>query len=358
MSYSLCEKIKNLKAYNTSCEVYKNKLDANESFFSIDGELYKKVIDKLSEIDFNRYPDPNCSKLCDCFAKFYNIDKDFVTAGNGSDELISVIINSFLACNDKVLTVSPDFSMYSFYAHLAERELIELDKKEDLVLNVDTIIDIAKKTDPKMIIFSNPCNPTSLGVCKDEVIRLIKSVDALVVLDEAYMDFWNESLINQINEFENLIILRTASKAWGMASIRLGFAVANLKLTNALKACKSPYNVNTVTQKIGEVIYSNKELLIKMKDQILIQRDYLYNQLERLSNIYDDITVYPSCTNFVFIKLKSDKESDFIYKYLKEKSIIVRVMDKYLRITASNNDDMNEFLLFFEEALKRSRCLC
>lgn len=358
MSYSLCEKIRNLKAYNPNCEVYRNKLDANESFFSVDNELYKKILDKLSEIDFNRYPDPNCSILCDYFAKFYNIDKDLVTAGNGSDELISIIINSFLSYNDKVLTILPDFSMYSFYSHLAERNLIKLDKREDLILDVDAVIDIAQKIDPQMIIFSNPCNPTSLGVCKDEVIRLIKSVNALVVLDEAYMDFWSESLINQVDKFENLIILRTASKAWGMASIRLGFAVANLKLTNALKACKSPYNVNTITQKIGELIYSNKKLLIQMKNEILIQRDYLYDNLKKLSNIYDNVTVYPSCTNFLFIKLKSDIESDFIYKYLKEKSIIVRVIDDYLRITASNNDDMDEFLLFFEEALKRSRCLC
>lgn len=351
MSYKLCEKISSLTPYETVSKDYKHKLDANESFIPIDDKILNQIKDKLDELDFNRYPDPYCENLCECFAKFYGVDKSYITVGNGSDELISIITSSFLMSKDTVLTITPDFSMYKFYAHISECNLVEVDKDTALKINIDTVIKTAKASNAKMIIFSNPCNPTSLGISRKEIIHLLNSVESLVVLDEAYMDFWNESLINNVDAFDNLIILKTASKAWGMASVRLGFAIANLKLTNAIKAVKSPYNVNTITQKIGEVIYSNKDILLNMKDKILLQRDYLYSKLILLTNSYNDIRVYPSCTNFVLIEFNSERESGRIYNYLKENSVLVRSIGKYLRVTASSDTDMNAFLDLFQKAI-------
>lgn len=352
MSYELCKKIIDLNPYEAIHEDYKHKLDANESFIPIDDKILNQIKDKLGEIDFNRYPDPYCENLCECFSRFYGVDKSYITVGNGSDELISIITSSFLMSQDTVLTITPDFSMYKFYAHIAECNLVEVAKDSTLKIDIDTVIKAAKANNAKMIIFSNPCNPTSLGISREEIIRLLCSVDSLVVLDEAYMDFWNESLVHDIGEFDNLIILKTASKAWGMASIRLGFAIANLKLTKAMKAVKSPYNVNTVSQRIGAVIYSNKETLLEMRNKILLQRDYLYSELISITEPYNDIIVYPSCTNFVLIEFESECESSRIYNYLKENSVLVRCMGKYLRVTASSDTDINAFLNLLKKAIK------
>lgn len=122
-----------------------------------------------------------------------------------------------------------------------------------------------------MLLFSNPCNPTSLGLKREEVRHLLRSVNCLVVLDEAYMDFWDQSLLNEAENYDNLILLKTCSKAFGLAGIRLGFAIANPTITNALRAVKSPYNVNSVTQAIGAVVITRTETF-EDRTETLIQR--------------------------------------------------------------------------------------
>ena len=177
---------------------------------------------------------------------YYGVSADYVTAGNGSDELISVIVGTFLSKGDKLLTVMPDFSMYGFYADLAGVTVITQEKNEDLNIGSGCALyqdSQAGKAD--CIMFSNPCNPTGQGLSREEVRRLVTSVDCLVVLDEAYMDFYTESLMGEAEQYDNLIILRTCSKALGLAAVRLGFAVANQTLTAVIRAAKSPYNVNS-----------------------------------------------------------------------------------------------------------------
>ena len=169
---------------------------------------------------------------------------------------------------DAMLTVAPDFSMYQFYASISEIDCVVLDKGPELSIDVDELIRKAVETGAKMILFSNPCNPTSLGLSRKQVRKLIRSVDSLVVLDEAYMDFWDQSLLSEVEDYENLIILRTSSKAIGCAAIRLGFAVANERLSNALRAVKSPYNVNSFTQMAGTVLFQHKELLERARRRL------------------------------------------------------------------------------------------
>ena len=255
MSYELNYKIKNLTPYDPIEGSYRVRLDANEAFSAPNVEMMKKIQDAVNDVAFNRYPDPTASKLCELFAEYYGIDKENVTAGNGSDELISIIVGSFLQKGDKAVTLAPDFSMYGFYMGIYECENIVV-QKENYRIDVDKVINTVRETSASMLIFSNPCNPTSILLDEKDVRKIIENVDALVVLDEAYMDFASGSLINSVNEYDNLIVLRTCSKAVGMASIRLGFAVANKRITKALKSVKSPYNVNSVTQVIGEKIFS------------------------------------------------------------------------------------------------------
>ena len=348
MSYELNSKLSELVPYEPITETYKIRLDANESFINLNDKIKYEISDALSKLDFNRYPDPYATATVKAFADLFGISSDYVTAGNGSDELISIISSCFLEKGDKIVTLKPDFSMYAFYGSLYENDVLVYDKNEDLSVDIDELIDFVNNN--KAIVFSNPCNPTSVGIMKEDVKKLIKGTDALVILDEAYMDFWNQSILNEVQDYDNLIILKTCSKAIGMASVRLGFAVAGKKITKALRAAKSPYNCDTISQKIGEIVLSEKDFLADNLKSIIASRDYLYSEIMKLSNEYETLGyVYPTVTNFVFIKSKNAK---FIFDELLKCSIAIRYMGEYIRITAGSMEENVELLSALKDILE------
>lgn len=338
--YRLSDKAIALSPYDPSEGVYRVRMDANESFLLPTDLDRKKMAQAAADIALNRYPDPLAREVCASFAQAYGIRSELVTAGNGSDELISLILSVFLQKGEKVLTLSPDFSMYRFYTTIAETPCMTLEKDEDLRISVDQVLDTLAKENIRLLIFSNPCNPTSVGLDRGDVRRLLNGTDALVVLDEAYMDFWDQSLLNEVEKYDNLIILRTCSKMLGMAALRLGFAVANSRLTGILKAAKSPYNVNAVTQAMANVVLANPIYKNVYREILIESRNELLTSLRRLEveGLIDRI--YDSCTNFVYIRLKGAKR---IYDLLRDRGILVRRFgDDYLRITAATQAENEE----------------
>lgn len=348
--YQLNEKIRDLKPYDPITGYYPIRLDANESFIKVPESILSKIQKAAAEVPYNRYPDPYAAELCESFASFYQVNPKNVTAGNGSDELISVIYNAFLMKGETVMTVSPDFSMYSFYSSIVEANCIQYQKKPDLTIDVDDMIAAAEKNSARMIVFSNPCNPTSLGLKREDVRRLISSVKALVVLDEAYMDFWDQSLLGEVESYDNLIILRTCSKAFGMAGIRLGFAVANRTITQAIQAVKSPYNVNLLTQKIGSVVLQEKELISSGIAEIIKFKNSLYFELKRIESNYPGrMHAYQSVTNFIFIQMEDSKR---MFESLLSAGIAIRYMGDYIRITAGTERENEELIETFEKSIQ------
>lgn len=344
--YELNKKIKELEPYDPISGTYKIRLDANECPDNLPEDIRAQLKTKLDGIAFNRYPDPLAERLINSFAEYYGVKPELVTAGNGSDELIFLIESAFMEKGDKMLVAAPDFSMYKFYSSICEVECDTFFKGDDLEIDVDALIEKINADDIKLVIFSNPCNPTGKGITRAEAERLVSSVNALVILDEAYMDFWSESLLDKIEDYSNLIIFRTASKLVGAAALRLGFAVANPTIARAIKAVKSPYNVNSISQAFGEVIYQNREYLQNRQKTIVRNKEKLYNGLVNLAKSQADITVYSSVANFVFLKTDRSKE---IWEYLKTKSIVVRLMGEYLRITAGTEEEVGETLAALKE---------
>ncbi len=338
--YTLNKKIINLVPYEPISGTYDIRLDANECPDNLPDEIREEIKGEIDKLAFNRYPDPLASSVVSAFADYYGLNPDFVTAGNGSDELIFLIESAFLEKGDKMLVVFPDFSMYNFYSSICEVECDTFIKDDNLDIDVDAMIDKINRDDIKLVLFSNPCNPTGRGINAEQARKLVTSVDALVILDEAYMDFWNESLLAEVEQYSNLIIFRTASKAVGCAALRLGFAVANETISRAIKAVKSPYNVNSFSQAAGTVVYRHKEYLQNRQKMIVKNRETLYNGLAELSET-TDFRVYPSCANFVFVRTDS---AAAIWEYLKEKSIVVRLMGDFLRITAGTEYEVGKVL--------------
>lgn len=343
LSYSLNDKIKNLVPYEPISGTYNIRLDANECPVNYNSDLMDMVHNTVAKVDFNRYPDPLCLRLRKSFADFYGIDYQNVTVGNGSDELIFLIESAFMKKGEKLLVATPDFSMYEFYSSISENICVSYYKNNDLNINVDSLNEAVKKENASVVLFSNPCNPTGQGLSKSDAEKLLNSVDALVVLDEAYMDFWGEenSLLTDVESYDNLIVFRTASKAMGSAALRLGFAVANKTISKAISAVKSPYNVNSISQAIGTELYKNKDFLRNRIKTIVQNTKTLYNELLKISGKCEDFTVYPTKTNFVFVKTSFGKE---LFEYLKTKSIVIRYMGEYIRITSGTEVEIKTLI--------------
>lgn len=349
MAYSLSEKAARLTPYEPIAGDYRVRLDANESFLPTAEEMLPDLQKALTGAALNRYPDPSAAGVCNAFARYYQIDPDCVTAGNGSDELISVVVNTFLQKGDTALVVSPDFSMYSFYLALAEAECVTLEKGDDFTLSADEVLSLLRQSRSRMLLFSNPCNPTGQGMNKEDVLRIVRGTDSLVVLDEAYMDFWDEgeSLLGEAAQYDNLIVLRTCSKMMGLAGLRLGFAVAGETLTRVLRGAKSPYNVNVLTQLAGEAALSHPDTIRRGQRQILQAKEELVKALATLP-LREGESFLPTKTNFAVLRTP---RAGALFAALRERSIIVRCFPGFLRITVGSPQENAELIRALREIL-------
>ena len=347
--YQLNEKIRDLVPYDPIDGEYSIRLDANESCLQPPVEMQKRLLEAASRVAWNRYPDASCRELCESFGAFYGVDPSLVTPGDGSDELISILCNAFLMPGETLVTAEPDFSMYRFYASVSGARTASFQKGADLTVDPEAFIEFINREKARMVIFSNPCNPTGQGLSREDVRKILRSTEALVVLDEAYMDFWDQSLLSEVCEYDNLLILRTCSKALGMASLRLGFAVGNPTLTRALWAVKSPYNINSFTQAMGAAVLREKEWAQRALSSILESRENLYSSLKKLEERNPGkFSCYSTCTNFVFLKAPEGRR---IFEALLQRGIAIRYMGEYLRVTAGTPEENKQFLQAFQDVL-------
>lgn len=340
MNDCVCEKLRRLTPYEPGIDDCRVHLDANESFVELTEAMKQKIADKMLGLHFNRYPDPLAGEVCGLFGRRYGLSPRFVTAGNGSDELIALLLNTFAQRGDKVLLTEPDFSMYRIYCVTAEVEPVVVGKDGDLGFDPDEIVERANAEKVRLILFSNPCNPTGQGISREDVFKIAEKANCLVVVDEAYMDFWDQSVLDRAPASKNLMVLKTLSKM-GFAAGRLGFAVANEELTGYLRAAKSPYNVNALTQAAASVFLGEKGYLDGAVENIKRSRDSLFNELAKYAGTRDDMRVYPPHTNFVLVRFD---DSAAVASALKASGISVRLISGCLRITAGTNEENRELL--------------
>lgn len=327
------EKVQKLKPYGFEdtggCAI---KADANESFVPLPARLRERLAGIARDALFNRYPDPLSGDACAAFAAYAGVDSRFVTAGNGSDELIMLVINALLSRGDRLLVAEPDFSMYRFYSNLAEIELIDIGKSAEYGLSAEALTAAARKHRPKAVIFSNPCSPTGQGLTRQEVLGCVDGCpETLWIVDEAYMDFWDEPVLADAISRDNLIVLRTCSKAAGLAALRLGFAVCGAALTEALRKAKSPANVNALTNAMAAAVLSDIPYLTGARREICAAAARLYEGLKAAQETFGVIRVFPTKANFVFLETADAAD---LQQYLKDQSILVRRLGARLRITA------------------------
>lgn len=307
------------------------RLDGNESCFPLPQYVMGEIAECLLHIPLNRYPDPYATEVCGLAEAFWNAPKGSAVAGNGSDELLSVALGALLPRGGKILVCDPDFSMYRFYAALNELECVGLERVSG-VPDASEIIQKGSAADA--VILSNPCNPTGQGLPLADILRIIEELSCPVLLDEAYMDFWDggsASALPYIERYSHLLVFKTCSKNLAMAGARLGFAFAGEKLAAILRSVKSPYNVSATTQAIGAVVLRHSELLRENTRKLCEAKDSLYARLSEWAKTIEGCTITDTVVNFVLVSLPDARGW---YEALRRKGIAVRLTHDMLRITA------------------------
>lgn len=328
---------------------YKIRADANESFINPLDYLKDEILSVCEKLEFNRYPNPDYKNLVSAFAEYLDIDENKIVAFNGSDESLSVLINAFTQNNDKVLCFDPDFSMYQIYFEENKTNLIKLPKKDGLYIDFDGALKLINEEQIKLCLFSNPCNPTSVGEKRDVIIDFIgkaQEKDCIVVVDEAYMNFWNQSVAKDVDRFDNLIVLKTCSKAMGMAALRVGFSISDKNLATKLRNFKSPYNISTPDTEFATLILRRHDIIDMITEKIKSSNRSLLNQLKKLDG--KDFEIVDSDTNFVYIKTN---RADDLDDFLRKNNISIRKFDKAVRITCCKEEDNLEIIEKIKEFL-------
>ena len=334
--------VKNMSSYSSARDDYSggaNKnliyLDANESPF---------------ENGINRYPDNKHKNLKTVISKNKNINVNQVVFGNGTDEILDLIVRVFCNPNeDKIITLPPTYGMYDVIAKTNGVENIEIPLKSDFSIDTDKILGL-KTSNIKILFLCSPNNPTGNSFEINVLDNLIKKFNGIVVVDEAYIDFSSQkSLTNLIDKYENLIITQTMSKAYGMAGIRLGMGISNNKIINYINKIKPPYNVNTLTENKALKELNKIDEIKKNIDLVLNQRMLLLTSLEKLDFVEK---IYKSDANFLLVKVDN---ADLRYNQLLEKGIIVRnrsnqpLCQNCLRITIGTKIENNSLIKTLNE---------
>ncbi|MGN1014086.1 MAG: histidinol-phosphate transaminase [Butyricicoccus sp.] len=343
---TLPEKLSSMTPYDPSENVYRIKLDANESFFELPLELKDEIATGIMSVDFNRYPDPSVSAVRVLAGREFGVAAQNIVVGNGSDELLSVITNTFVPRGGKVMVVLPDFSMYQFYAEVSEFEVVSALKDDEFELDCEELIARAKEEKPSMLIFSNPCNPCGKGFTHAETLKICNALeDTLVVVDEAYMDFWDQSILDVSCMFENVLVLKTLSKAYGCAALRMGFAIGDKELIDQLNKTRSPYNVNSLSQMAAICVLEDTTWAKEQTAEIIERKNELESAMRELEEKYGVFRVQPSHTNFVVIRTEKANE---LYEALLDCSICVRCFAKHNMLRITTGDDMENSVLIEE----------
>ena len=321
-----------LKPYSSARDEFKGSegvfLDANENPF---GEL-------------NRYPDSYQTKLKEKLSDIKGVDSKNMFVGNGSDEIIDLLYRVF--CNpgiDKALTFTPTFGMYQVAADINDTQLIKLPLNEEFQIVRTSLKPYLNDETLKLIFICSPNNPTGNCFNKTDIEYILQNFKGIVIIDEAYADFSNnKSWVKSFQEFPNLIVAQTFSKAWGLAAARIGIAYASQDIIQLLNNVKMPYNISALNEEAAIQALSNQENFENNKDIILEEKKKLISELEQLNVIKK---IYPSDANFLLVEVEDANET---YRNLVEQKVITRnrnsLVENSIRITVGKPEE-NEKLI-------------
>lgn len=311
--------VRALSAYDASRPPCGIRLDGNESPFPLSDELRAEIVRIVQDVPLNRYPDPNCGWLRNALSERTGTDADCMVFGNGSDELIQILIEVFCGESGTVLVPAPTFSMYALTAETLGKKVVTEDLDAGFDINPEAMLEAARAHNPDVIFLASPNSPTGRLLSPEKVEAVIAGAPGIVVVDEAYFSFCGKTHIALMKTYENLAVMRTFSKI-GFAAIRLGVLFIRPELAAQAAKVRLPYNINSFTQAAARIFFENTGVFEENINIIKSEREKMFGSLGSV----DGIKVFPSDANFFLIKFPDSRTAGRVHRALIKKDILVR----------------------------------
>lgn len=332
----------------------KHVINANENYLNvltIPG-VKEELIQALDTFRPQVYPKPMSDDIREALADYIGAKPENFIVGNGGDEMITYLLGTFLDPGDQILIHSPTFDMYELGAETLGASVIKVKDLPGYRRDQKGLLEAVRTYQPKVTVICNPNNPTGELLPRAFIEEVLKAADNIVFVDEAYMEFaQKESVIDLIDTYPNLIVLRTLSKAFALAGMRCGYLAADEALIEAIAKIKAPYNLNAFTQLFAPIVIRHRKDIFKVRDDICVERERLYAAMKEIPGV----TVYPSCTNFLLVQV--DKKQEEIFEALRKKDILVKIyrnsqdIPNGFRISVTTKDVDDVLISVFREAL-------
>jgi histidinol-phosphate aminotransferase len=339
-----------LRAYDPEHHRVRVNLSANENPYDLPAEL-KAAILQVEQVPFNRYPDPGALELRRAIGSNYGLGIDGIAVGNGGDELILALLLAYGGAGRTVVSFEPTFVMYRILSTVTGTACVAIERGPDFGLPGGAA-DSVKAAAGDIVFICSPNNPTGNTVSNEALVAMLTDFSGLVVVDEAYQEFAGESAVSLLNDFPNLAVLRTFSKAFSLAGLRVGYLLADPEIiANILKA-KLPYNVNALSQAAAAALMRRAGALGGVIEEIRGERDRVFEAIDKMPGL----TAYPSEANFIFVRVAGDGPA--LWRDLLSEGILVRNLgqteglENCLRVTVGRPDE-NDVLI--ETLEKRGR---
>jgi histidinol-phosphate aminotransferase len=329
------------------------KLDAMENPYTWPEDIKTAWLDVLKDCPLNRYPDPEARQLTQTIKRLNQIaDRFEVLLGNGSDEIIQLLLMA-LPETASVLAPAPGFVMYKQLSDCLGLNYLGIPLLADSFdLDLPAMLAAIEQHQPAVIFLAYPNNPTGNLFSAASILEIINAANGLVVIDEAYAPFADASFINALDQYDNLLVMRTVSKL-GLAGLRLGYLIGHPAIIEQLHKIRLPYNINSLTQLSADFALSNKGLFDLQTQAICAERAIVFKQLNEL----DGITAYPSAANFILFRTPQNKASD-IFLSIKRQGVLIKnmsaqggLLSECLRVTIGKPDENLAFLTALRKSL-------
>jgi histidinol-phosphate aminotransferase len=346
------EQLSKLKGYQKP-DKYSNviKLDSNENY-AIDREFSLDLIKQTQEsLDVREYPLSDTERLVESLSRYIRMPQDMIGVGNGSDQIIDLILANFASKETKILTSEPTFGFFEERCKLYSIPTIKIPFTKNMTLELENFRSKIKKAD--ILYLDSPNNPTGFQFSKNKLEQLIKEFKGLVIIDEAYVEFADYSIVDMTKKKDNLIVLRTLSKSFGLAGLRVGYFVANKKIANLIsKTIQYPYPLNTIAIETAILALQKSKKISEIANLVKKERSRIIEKL-RETGVFQ---VFDSKANFVLFNAPGSGSR--IYKALIEQGIVVKNLGKMgsydgcLRVTVGSEEMNSKFLLAIRDLLR------
>lgn len=317
--------VRALSPYTLKLHDYQIKINQNENPFGFPEALKEEVWRRLRDRDWARYPDFYLREITQGLADYAGVPPDWVLAGNGSNELLQMTLLATLARGDSIVVPVPTFSLYRLQGIAMGAAVLEPRlPAPHFTLPVDEIVALIRSHAPKVVVLCSPNNPTGNTHPVESVRAIIEaSTTGLVLLDEAYVEFTGQNYRPLLDEYENVALLRTFSKAWALAGARVGYIIARPQLIEQVSKVKLPYGLNILSETAALVALEHQNLLFAQVARIVEQRQWLFEALDSLPGAHP----YPSHANFILCRF--DRSTDAVFDACLEAGILIRDVSHY-----------------------------